>query len=437
MTDSHPTAVAAPPPPELIEAQSPEPRWAVERGEDGYVVVRGAGTPSSGGDPEPGDWRERLAWFLRTIPGVKLVGAKRYFADGHVFSMGEHVVHPKGFHHLGKGVAGACYRFPEEVDAIAGGVMLVDEVAFDEADGEAVLDEMGQLGALALGLAIRQRGGRVLGIPQVGVVDEFSPSLDDAESAAFRERFGFDWVAPDLDVVRKEHAADACGNEGGGLLWNAFHHAGMMPFNKYDTRGALVWQGYQSHDPLKQRCDHLARLTAKFSLPPEGSGGITLDVGCGDGLFSHLFAQLGCNVVGIDPEPEGVAQATKMCESQHYPDPQGSGGGAPEFRVGRGDDIPFDNQTIGCVTLFDVIEHLNNPIGVLREIDRVLQPGGTFICVTPAWQFGGNSDPAFHGYEFTQEELNRMINAAPGLQVVHNGQIGGVYRDLIAIAKKS
>ena len=83
-----------------------------------------------------------------------------------------------------------------------------------------------------------------------------------------------------------------------------------------------------------------------------------------------------------------------------------------------------------------MIEHLNNPIGVLHEVSRVLAPGGTFLCVTPAWQFGGNSDPTYHGYEFSQEELNRLINAAPGLSVVHNGSIGGVYRDIIAIAKK-
>ncbi len=432
MTESLSTAVAAP----ETHRPSADKRWLIDRGSEGCVVVRGAHTP----EPEPADWRDRMAFFLRAIPGVRLVGAKRYFKDGHVFSMGENVVHPKGFHHHGKGVAGPCYRFPEEVDTIAGGVMLVQADAFDAVDGEGLLAQMGQLGALALGLAIRQAGGRVLAVPQVGVVDEFSPALDDAESAAFRERFGFDWVAPDLDVVRQDHAADAPG--GGGLLWNAFHHAGMMPFNKYDTRGALVWQGYQSHDPLKQRCDHLAKLTVRFSQPPDapGTGGVTLDVGCGDGLFSHLFAQLGCNVVGIDPEPEGVAQATKMCQTQSYPDPHG----APEFRVGRGDDIPFDNATVACVTLFDVIEHLDNPIGVLREIDRVLAPGGTFICVTPAWQFGGNSDPTFHGYEFNQEELNRIINApgnlagdgGPHLKVVHNGQIGGVYRDLIAIAKK-
>ncbi len=396
--------------------------WQVERGGDGLVLVRGANTP----EPEPADWRERLAWFTRQIPGVVMVGAKRFMPDGHVFSLGEFVIHPKGFHHHGKGVDGKCYRFPEEVDTIAGGVALVDAQSFDEVDGQGLLERLGQLGMIGLGLALRRHGGRVIAAPQAGVTDTFTPRLNAAESAAFVSEFGFHWVAPDLDRVREDHA-------GGGLLWNAFFHAGMMPFEKYDQRGALCWEGYQKADVFRQRAHHLAKLVAKFTLPPDGIGGHVLDVGSGDGLFSHLFALEGCQVIGIDPEPQGVAQATKMCAAQNYP----SGTNAPQFRVGRGDAIPFESDSAACVSLFDVIEHLNNPIGVLNEIARVLKPGGHFVCVTPSWQFGGSSDATYHGYEFNQEELNRMLNAANGMHVIHNGQISGVYRDLVVVARKS
>ncbi|MEM9021188.1 MAG: class I SAM-dependent methyltransferase [Planctomycetota bacterium] len=404
--------------------------WQVERVTAAgrrVVIVRGSDCP----DPQPEDWRDRLAWFINQIPGVAIVGPKRLTPDGHVFSLGEFIIHPKGFHHHGKGTGQACYRFPEEVDAIAGGVMVVDEQAFDHVDGEGVLSSMGQLGMIALSLSIRDQGctdvgGRVLAVPQVVVNDTFTPRLNEAESAQFAGEFGFDWVAPDLDVVREKYA-------GRGLLWNAFFHAGMMPFEKYDERGALCWEGYQKADVFRQRAHHLAKLVAQHTLPPTGLGGHVLDVGSGDGLFSHLFAVEGCEVVGIDPEPAGVEQAAKMCAGQTYP--EGSPG-APQFRVGAGDAIPFEDQTAACVSLFDVIEHLNNPIGVLREISRVLRPGGHFICVTPSWQFGGSSDPTYHGFEFNVEELNRLINAAPGLTVVNNGNIGGVYRDIIAIARK-
>lgn len=416
------------PAPGSSAAIDPAACWQIERGSDGLVVVRGEHTP----EPEPADWRDRLAWFISNTPDVAMVGAKRFLPSGHVFSLGENVIHPKGFHHVGKGVDGKAYRFPEECDTIAGGVVVIKESVFDEVQGERLLEQLGSLGMLGLGLAIRRAGysgghsgGRVLAAPQAGVVDTFSPTLNDDESAAFQNEFGFDWVAPDLDHIREAHA-------GKGLLWNAYFHAGMMPFEKYDQRGALCWEGYKGHEAFRQRAHHLAQLVAKFTNEPDGVGGHTLDIGSGDGLFTHLFALQGCKVFGIDPEPEGVAQATEMCSKQTYPE----GKESPEFKVGRGDAIPFENETAACVSLFDVIEHLNNPIGVLNEISRVLKPGGHFICVTPAWQFGASSDAVYHGYEYTQEELNRQINAATDMQVIHNGQIGGVYRDLVAIARK-
>ncbi|MEM9108583.1 MAG: class I SAM-dependent methyltransferase [Planctomycetota bacterium] len=396
--------------------------WIADRGDDGLVVVRGVDTP----DPKPEDWRERLGWFVRHTPGVEMVGAKRFVPAGQVFSFGEFVIHPKGFHHVGKGVDGKSYRFPEECDTIAGGVAVISQETFENVNGEELLSSLGQLGMLGLGLAIRRGGGRVLAVPQAGVVDTFSPSRDEGESAAFLKAFGFDWVAPDLDHVREAHA-------GRGLLWNAFFHAGMMPFEKYDQRGAMHWESYQKSDVYRQRADHLAKLVAQYTLPPDGAGGTVVDIGSGDGLFTHLFAMQGCQAIGLDPENEGIAGAERMCNQQQYPPPMI----APNFQVGMGDAMAFEDGSIGCTVMLDVIEHLGNPIGVLNEAARVLKPGGHLICVTPAWQYKAWSDPVYHGFEFTAEELNRLVNSAKGMRVVQNGQIGGVYRDLIVIAQKS
>ncbi|MEO1237744.1 MAG: class I SAM-dependent methyltransferase [Planctomycetota bacterium] len=390
-------------------------RWETQRA-GGVVVVR----HRTAVDVQPADdWPDQLAAFLGQGGRVAMAGAKRLDPAGNVHAMGEFVVHPKGFHHHGRGVLGQAYRFPEEVDTLAAGVAVLNEEVFDEVNGDELLS-WGEIGLLSLGLAVRQAGLRVLAVPQVVVTDPFSPEPTDDNREKFRGRFGFDWWAADLDEVREHHFED-------GLSWNARFLAAAMPFEKYEERGALVWESYQKADYFRQRAHHLASA-AKQCCP---DGGLLLDIGCGDGFFSHLFAQQGLEVLGLDPEPEGVEQSRRMTENQQYPGPR------PRFEVGRGDAIPREDASVAAVTLFDVIEHLQNPLVILREIARVLRPGGKALIVTPGWQFGASSDAVYHGFEYTMEELARQIAAVPGLSIAHTGQITGVYRDLVVVAEKT
>lgn len=391
-------------------------RWEHQRA-GGVVVIR----HRSAIDIQPAaDWPNALVAFLGQGGNVAMVGAKRLDPSGKVAAMGEFVIHPKGFHHHGKGVLAQAYRFPEEVDTIAAGVAVINQEVFDEIDGEALLG-WGQLGLMALGLAVRQTGRRVLAVPQVLATDPFTPEYDDAEAEIFRGRFGFDWRCADMDEVAAAHFDD-------GLMWNARFHAAAMPFEKYQERGALVWESYQKAEFFRERAHHLASAAKQCCPDPEG---LLLDVGCGDGFFSHLFAQReGIQVLGIDPEPEGVQQSRNMTADQQYPGPR------PRFELGRGDDIPCENESIAAVTLFDVIEHLANPVVILREIARALRPGGKALIVTPGWQFGGSSDAVYHGFEYTMEELVRQVSSIPGFTIAHTGQITGIYRDLIVVAQK-
>jgi len=346
---------------------------------------------------------------------VRVVGAKRLADDGGLFSMGEFVVHPKGFHHLGRGVGAEAYRFPEEVDTVAGGLLAVDEQTLGAAQGQALLS--GELGAVELGLEVRRAGGRCVVVPDVIVADDFSPRPGAAESDAFAERWGFDWRSADLDVVRRRYA-------GTGLLWNVRLHGNPMPFDKYRHRPAFHFKSYAEVQPFRERADHLARLVAQVT-----PGGRVLDLGCGDGLFSHLLARRGLEVTGLDPEELAIEQARTETATRRYPGPP------PRFDVGRGEEMAVDDGSVATVVMFDVIEHLPNPVAVLRSVERVLAPGGHLVLSTPAWAYGGWSDPVYHLCEYTEAELVEQIRSAGGLEVVTTGRIKGLYRDLVVVAR--
>ncbi len=59
------------------------------------------------------------------------------------------------------------------------------------------------------------------------------------------------------------------------------------------------------------------------------------------------------------------------------------------------------------------------------------------VLSTPAWAYGGWSDPVYHVCEYTEGELIEQIGATSGLEVVTTGMIKGLYRDLVVGARKT
>jgi len=364
----------------------------------------------------PADWLDRFASYLRDLPNVGLVGAKRVSADRKLVSMGEFIIYPKGFHSLGEGLPADAFRFPEEVDAIAGGVVAIDRAMWERLGG---LDEsMGALALLDLTLRARRAGGRCVCVPDVIVQDETALTQRVPEDEKFTGRWGFDRLSPDLDVVRARYA-------GTGLLWNVRFWGAALPFAKYDQRPALHWKSYAEVEPFRQRADHLVKMIA--DLTPRG---LAVDLGCGDGLYAHLLAMQGVEVVGLDPEPAAIEQAHQATREQKYPN------ASPRFEQINPGPLPLPDGSAQSVFMFDVIEHLPNPTAVLREAARLIAPGGHLIISTPAWQFGGSSDPTYHLVEYTMPQLERQIEAATLMPIVNRAQITGIYRDIIAVSRK-
>ena len=110
-------------------------------------------------------------------------------------------------------------------------------------------------------------------------------------------------------------------------------------------------------------------LAAELDMPTKTLK--LLDVGCSSGAFLESARKLGCAVHGVEP-------ATRAAESARS---QGLDVFNGTLEAARFPDTSFD-----AATLFEVIEHLVAPIDLLREIHRVLRPGGVLLVGT------GNAD---------------------------------------------
>lgn len=99
--------------------------------------------------------------------------------------------------------------------------------------------------------------------------------------------------------------------------------------------------------------------------------GRVIDVGCGPGQFTILMAEelLGVETWGVDLAPAMIALAR-----QHAA--ESSAAARLHFEVADAAHLPFPNDHFGAVLSSGSIKHWEDPVAGLREIHRVLVPGG-------------------------------------------------------------
>lgn len=404
----------------------PAPFAAFERLASGRVLVRDATVaPEAARAAAP-----RLEAAFDRHDGLAAAVARRVRADG-VSAHGAFVVHPKGFVQNGRGAPRDAERFDAEVDAADAGVAVLQPEAFAVARAEAILDPRTGYGALALLAATleirRQRAGRIVAVASATVEEAaelaalFTAAGLESELARshFRAHFGFEVDACDLDSLtdRPSHA---------GLRWNAAVWGVPAPFEKYDDRGAYHWKLYATHDAYRRRADTLVSFMAT-NLPRSTQP--VLDVGAGDGLFAGLLARQGIGAVALDPEPRAILCAREAIAGADL---------APLVACveGAAEAMPMPDAAFRGAMLLDVIEHLRNPVRALREIRRVLAPGGTLLVATPAWRYGHRNDPVYHLDEYRDEELLRQLRAC-GFEIASTARIKGAYDDIVILARRS
>ncbi len=128
----------------------------------------------------------------------------------------------------------------------------------------------------------------------------------------------------------------------------------------YDRYSALLSFG---QDPRWRRF-----LVACVEARP---GDTVLDVATGTGLVAReLVRQRGCSVVGLDQSPEMLAAARERM-----------GGLDVKLVEGRADELPFGDAEFDALTFTYLLRYVDDPGATLRELARVVRPGGTIAML--------------------------------------------------------
>ncbi|MFN8511773.1 MAG: methyltransferase domain-containing protein [Chloroflexia bacterium] len=140
------------------------------------------------------------------------------------------------------------------------------------------------------------------------------------------------------------------------------------------ARSAYLERIYRT--PLLQEI--LARTLDVLAL---ASGQSVLEVGCGSGLILPVFArEVGPTgrVVGLDHAPAFVAEARARVAAE---------GLAESVTVEEGDayHLPYPTASFDAAHCERVLMHLTDPTAALREMARVVRPGGIVVAVEPDW----------------------------------------------------
>ena len=143
---------------------------------------------------------------------------------------------------------------------------------------------------------------------------------------------------------------------------------------------------------------------ANIFYTPHTIDGLLLDVGCGNGSSMQMMEKKGWRVTGTDFDVEAVKEAKSK---------------GLNVKLGELSSIAFPTGSFDAVMMNHVIEHVPDPLSLLKECRRILKKGGTLVMITP--------NAASRGHSFFKRDW-RALETPQHLQVFSIDSLGELTR---------
>lgn len=183
---------------------------------------------------------------------------------------------------------------------------------------------------------------------------------------------------------------------------------------RYDGRAEAELRGAGSFEPVGRAKAYFRahKLSTALTLATFPSGGCLLEIGCSAGQFTFPLAEQGYAVWGMDLSPASIELAKRRSAA--------AGVVAARFVVGDAEDLrQFPDDHFDGVLSFSTLRYVGHLPRALREILRVLKPGGTAVVDFPnrwcPWFYLKpwlGSEPHPHDHWFAGTTLRQLFAQA-------------------------
>ncbi len=136
----------------------------------------------------------------------------------------------------------------------------------------------------------------------------------------------------------------------------------MTAFNAPDFNQPPMREMTRRRAVARRRLQTLTRLLGKTPAQTR-----VVDIGCSRGQFVGFAGEAGYTAEGVEPAPDIAAAARAL---------------GLNVRTGLLEEQQFPDATFDAASLFEVVEHLREPLPLLRECARILKPGGILLVST-------------------------------------------------------
>jgi SAM-dependent methyltransferase len=183
-----------------------------------------------------------------------------------------------------------------------------------------------------------------------------------------------------------------------------FAYPVTLPDNLYDTHEAY-WLLNEMSIKGTRLSDYMQVMLKQI----DWEGKHLLDLGCGTGVFLQAAQARGAQVAGLDLNPKAISKTRELTHSERlYTEDVESFCENPPEELGH----------VDVVTMFQILEHLLQPLNVMRNVyNNLLESGGILVCSVPHRErridrYSEVEEPPHHVTWWSEEALCNLLRQA-------------------------